>query len=79
MHPNTKPTTVVLILCMVILGILLLPLPFTAYKILKFILSLLLLYAAGFFLRPCKKLSFTPEVGRVEIGTRSPTDGTWPL
>ena len=37
-------------------GSLLLPLPFIAYKVLKFVLSLLLLYAAGFFLRPCKKL-----------------------
>ena len=46
MHPNTKPTVFVLILCMVILGILLLPLPFTAYKALKFFLSLGLLYAA---------------------------------
>lgn len=43
LHPNTKPTTVVLILCMVILSVLLLPLPFIAYKVLKFILSLGLL------------------------------------
>lgn len=77
MHPNTKHTTVVLILCMVILGILLLPLPFIAYKILKFILSLGLLYAAGFFLRPCKKLSFQPSVGQIESGTRDPADGTF--
>lgn len=77
MHPTTKPTTVVLILCMVILGILLLPLPFTAYKVLKFFLSLGLLYSAGFFLRPCKKLSFTPEVGRGEYGTRHPADGSF--
>jgi hypothetical protein len=47
-----------------ILGVLLLPLPFIAYKVLKFLLSLGLLYAVAFFLRPCKKLSFTPEVGR---------------
>jgi hypothetical protein len=77
MHPNTKPTTVVLILCMVILGILLLPLPFTAYKVLKFILSLCLLCAAAFFLRPCKKLSFTPVEGLGEYGTYNPTDGTF--
>jgi len=77
MHPNTKPTTVVLILCMVILGILLLPLPFIAYKVLKFVLSLGLLYAAAFFLRPCKKLMFRPSVDRLEIGTRDPADGTF--
>lgn len=76
MHPNTKPTVFVLILCMVILGILLLPLPFTAYKALKFFLSLGLLYAAGFFLRPCKNLMFQPSADRLEIGTRDPATGT---
>lgn len=77
MHPNTKPTTVVLILCMVTLGVLLLPLPLIAYKVLKFFLSLGLLYAAGFFLRPCKKLMFRPSVDRLESGTRDPADGTF--
>lgn len=77
MHPSTKSTTVVLVLCMVILGILLLPLPFTAYKVLKFFLSLLLLYTAGFFLRPCKNLSFRPSADQVESGTRNPADGTF--
>ena len=75
MHPNTKPTVVVLILCMIILGILLLPLPFTAYKVLKFFLSLGLLYSAGFFLRPCKNLSFQPTAGQIESGTRDPING----
>lgn len=75
MHPNTKPTTVVLILCMVILGILLLPLPFTAYKVLKFFLSVGLLYTAGFFLRPCKNLSFQPSAGQIESGSRDPING----
>lgn len=64
MHPNAKPTTVALILYMVILGVLLLSLPIIAYKVLKFFLSLGLLYAAAFFLRPRKKLSFTPAEGR---------------
>ena len=77
MHPNTRPTTVVLILCMVILGILLLPLPFTAYKVLKLFLSLGLLYSAGFFLRPCKNLSFQPTAGQIESGTRDPVDGSF--
>lgn len=77
MHPNTRPTTVVLVLCMVILGILLLPLPFTAYKILKFFLSLGLLYTAGFFLRPCKNLSFQPSAGQIESGTRDPATGSF--
>lgn len=77
MHPNTKRTVVVLILCMVILGILLLPLPFTAYKVLKFFLSLGLLYSAGFFMRPCKNLSFQPSVGQIESGTRDPEDGSF--
>lgn len=77
MHPNTKPTVVVLILCMVILGVLLLPLPFIAYKILKVILSLGLLYAAAFFLRPCKNLKFITENGARELGTRDPKTGTF--
>ena len=77
MHPNTKPTVVVLILCMVILAILLLPLPYTTYKVLRFFLSLLLFYPAGFFLRPCKNLMFTPSEDRIEIGTRDPLAGTF--
>ncbi len=77
MHPKTKPTVVVVILCMVILGVLLLPLPFTAYKVLKFFLSLGLLYTAGFFLRPCKRLSFQPSAGQIESGTRDPYDGSF--
>lgn len=60
-----------------ILGILLPPLPFTAYKVLKFFLSLGLLYAAGFFLRPCKKLIFHPSASQIESGTRDPADGTF--
>ncbi len=77
MHPQSGTTKGVLILCMVILGILLLPLPFTAYKILKFFLSLFLLYTAGFFLRPRKNLMFTPSNDRVEVGTRNPSDGAF--
>jgi hypothetical protein len=77
MHPNTKPTITTLVLCMVILGILLLPLPFTAYKVLKFFLSIGLLYTAGFFLRPCKNLSFQPSAGQIESGTRDPADGSF--
>ena len=77
MHPNTKPTTIVLILCMVILGILLLPLPFSAYKSLRFLLSLGLLYQAGFLLRPCKNLMFQPSEDLLEIGTRNPYDGSF--
>jgi hypothetical protein len=77
MHPNTKPTVVVLILCMIILGILMLPLPFNAYKVLKFFLSLGLLYSAGFFLRPCKNLSFQPSAGQLESGTRNPFNGVF--
>jgi hypothetical protein len=52
MHPNTRATAVVLVLSMVIVGILLLPLPSPACKVLKFLLSLCLLYSAAFFLRP---------------------------
>ncbi len=77
MQPNTKSTAVVLVLCMALLGILLLPLPLPAYKVLKFFLSLCLLYAAGFFLRPCKKLKFQPSADRLESGTRNPVDGSF--
>lgn len=77
MHPYTKPVTVVLILCMVILGVLLLPLPLIAYKILKFFLSLGLLYAAGFFLRDSKKLMFKTSEGQIESGTLDPVDGSF--
>lgn len=64
-------------LCMALLGILLVPLPFLAYQVLKFILSLGLLYAAGFFLRPCKKLKFQPSADLLEFGTRNPVDGSF--
>ena len=77
MHPNTKPTLIALGISMLILGILLLPLPLTAYSVLKFILSLFLFYAAAFFLRPCKNLMFTDSEHRVENGARNPADGTF--
>lgn len=75
MHPQSGTTKCLLILCMVIVGILLLPLPYAAYGILKFLLSLGLLCSAGFFLRPCKKLSFRPSVDRIEHAIRDPYDG----
>lgn len=78
MHPNTRPTVFVLVLCLVILGILLLlPLPYMGYKVFKFFLSLGLLYAAGFFLRPCKNLKFQPSANLLEFGTRNPIDGSF--
>ena len=77
MHPNTRPTLNALGLSMLILGILLLPLPFVAYKVLKFLLSLSLLYAAPFFLRSCKNLSFQPSADEMESGSRDPIDGTF--
>jgi len=77
MHPQSGTTKGVLILCMVILGILLLPLPFTAYKILKFFLSLFLLYTAGFFLRPYRNLEFAPSRHQLETGSLDPAEGTF--
>ena len=77
MHPNTRPTLNALGLSMLILGILLLPLPLVAYKVLKFLLSLSLLYAAPFFLRSCKNLSFQPSADEMESGSRDPIDGTF--
>lgn len=77
MHPKTQSTVNVLVACMVILGVLLLPLPYAAYGILKFLLSLGLLCSAGFFLRPCKNLSFYPSADSTERGTRNPYDGSF--
>ncbi len=40
-------------------------------------LSLGLLYAAGFFLRPCKNLMFQPSADSLEVATRDPATGSF--
>lgn len=73
MHPQTKPFPRILIGCALILLILLLPLPMAAYGGLKFLLSLGLLYSAGLFLQPCRKLMLARPDGMVEIGILDPS------
>ncbi len=69
MNKETKPFTRILIGCALLLVVLLLPLPMAAYKVLKFLLSLGLLYSAGVFLQPCRKLMFARQDNLVEMAT----------
>ena len=48
-------------------------LPLAAYGVLKFLLSLGLLFSAGVFLQPCRKLMLARPDGMVEIGTLDPS------
>jgi hypothetical protein len=69
MNKEPKPSTRILIGCALILLVLLLPLPMAAYHILKFLLSLGLLYFSGVFLQPCRNLMFARQDNLIEMAT----------